>query len=246
MTVDPADVTSMGKALALRADAIAAARERLAQAMGRATWSGAGATRFRFQAHQLDRQLAADADDLRALSASYDRLAEALREELAALKRIEARVRAWLLLNRTLPPPWPVSSLPPSGDPRWREVERAFAAAGIALEAVPVGTVPLPVGAGGTGATGAAGDWKATLSPAEAYIIERESGFDPTARNPTSGAFGLWQGNGSTLDSYAQRFGFDSHTTDPQQQLTMFRAYIKDRYGTAEKAMEFWKKNHSY
>lgn len=246
MTVDPADVSSMGKALALRADAIAAARDRLAQAMARATWSGAGATRFRFDAHQIDVHLAADGDELRALGASYDRLAEELSEELTALKRIEARVRSWLLLHRTIPPPWPPSSLPPSGDPRWREVERAFAAAGIALDTVPVGTAPLPVGSGGAGAIGATGDWRATLSPAEAYIIERESGFDPTARNPTSGAFGLWQGNGSTLDSYAKRFGFDSHTTDPQQQLTMFRAYIKDRYGTAEKAMEFWKKNSWY
>lgn len=246
MTVDPADVTSMGKALAIRADAIAAARERLAQAMGRATWSGPGATRFRFHAHQLDRNLAADADDLRALAASYHRLAEALEAELAALKRIESRVRAWLLLNRTLPPPWPPSSLPTSGDPRWREVERAFAAAGIALDAVPVGAGPAPVGMSGVGDAGSSGDWRATLSPAEAYIIERESGFDPSARNPTSGAFGLWQGHGSTLEAYAERFGFDKHTTDPQQQLTMFRAYIKDRYGTAEKAVAFWKKNHWY
>jgi hypothetical protein len=235
MTVDPADVTSLGQALRMRADAVSVTRERLAQAIGRATWTGAGATRFRFHADRLDRRLAVDADDLRALVASYERMAEALQEELAALKRIEARVRAWLLLNRAVPPPWPPSALPPSGDPRWREVQRAFAVAGIDLDATPV-----PTG------SGASGDWKATLSPAEYYILEHESGLDPTARNAESGAFGIWQGLGSTLDTYAGRFGFDKHTTDPNQQLTMFRAYIKDRYGTAEKALEFWKKNKWY
>ena len=240
MTVDPADVSSLGQALRMRADALGAARERLAQAMGRASWTGAGATRFRFHANQLDRRLAVDAEDLRALVGSYERLAEALREELAALKRIEARVRAWLLINRTVAPPWPASALPPPGDPRWREVERAFVAAGIDLDATPVPAAPVPTG------TGVAGDWKATLSPAEYYILDHESGLDPTARNAESGAFGIWQGLGGTLDTYAERFGFDKRTTDPHQQLTMFRAYVKDRYGTAEKALEFWKKNKWY
>jgi len=241
MTVDPADVSSMGQTLRIRADAIAAARERLAQAMGRATWSGAGATRFRFHADQVHRRLAADAEELRGLVASYERLAEALREELAALKRIEARVRAWLAMNPTLPPPWPPSSLPPPVDPRWREVERAFVAVGIDLSAVSLAAAPVLAGA-----SAEAGDWKATLSPAEHYILQHESGLDPTARNAQSGAFGIWQGLGSTLDTYAERFGFDRHTTDPHQQLTMFRAYIKDRYGTADKALEFWKKNNWY
>lgn len=241
MAVDPAEITTLGKALAVRADAVAAVRERLATRLGRTTWTGVGAARFRFEAAQYDRRLAQDADDLRRLTASLQRLAEALEEELRELRKIEDRVRAWLLLNPAAPPPWPPNALPPRNDPRWREVERAFAAAGVALDAVPVA-----VGASAATPVPASGDWKATLTPAEAWIIQHESNFDPHAVNPTSGAFGIWQGLGSTLTSYAKRFGFDPHTTDPNEQLTMFRAYIKDRYGTAENAMAFWQKNRWY
>lgn len=235
MTVDPADVTSMGKVFGARAEAVDALRERLSTQLGRATWAGPGATRLRFEAAQIDRRLAQDADDLRRLMVSLRRLADAVEEEIRALRRIEDRVRSWLALNRTVPPPWPPSSLPPTGDPRWREVERAFVSAGLPLDAVAAPAAPAP-----------AGDWKATLSPAEAWIIKNESDFDPTAVNASSGAFGLWQGLGPTLDTYANRFGFDRHTTDPNQQLTMFRAYIKDRYGTAENAKAFWEREGWY
>ena len=242
MTVDPADVTAMGKALAVRADAITAVREKLATRLAQTTWTGVGSSRFRFQAAQFDRRLAEDADDLRRLNVALQRLADALEEELRELRRIEERVRAWLVLNPTVPPPWPPNALPPTGHPEWREVERAFVTAGVALEAVPATGEPRAVAA----AVAPRGDWKATLTPAEAWIIQRESNFDPRAVNPTSGAFGIWQGLGSTLDTYAARFGFDRHTTDPWEQLTMFRAYIQDRYGTAEKAMAFWQKHHWY
>jgi uncharacterized protein YukE len=253
--VDPSDLASMARALAVRAEAVAEVREKIARLLDQATWTGAGAARFRFNAEQFDRRLAEDADDLRRLMTSFQRLADALEEELRALHRIEDQVRAWYVLNPTLTPPWPPSSLPPRGDPQWREVERAFVQAGVALDAVPVAAAPpppppvvmvaapLPMGPAPAGRTG---DWKATLTPAEAYIIERESNFDPTARNPESGAFGIWQGLGSTLDTYANRFGFNRDTTDPWEQLTMFRAYVEDRYGTAEAAVEFWKKNHWY
>jgi Cell wall-associated hydrolases (invasion-associated proteins) len=84
------------------------------------------------------------------------------------------------------------------------------------------------------------------LSEAEAYIIQHESGGDPTADNPTSTAFGIWQGLASTRAAYAQRMGFDPDTTDVNQQLQMFRQYISDRYGSAEAAEDFWRKNHWY
>ena len=240
MTVDPADLVSMGKALAVRADAVSSVRERLAARLAQTTWAGVGASRFRFEAAQFDRRLAEDADDLRRLNVALQRLADALEEELRELRKIEDRVRAWLMAHPSVPPPWPPNALPPRGHPQWREVERAFGVAGVALDAVPV--------AAGAAVTPAAprGDWKATLTPAEAWIIQRESNFDPHAVNASSGAFGIWQGLGSTLDTYARRFGFDRHTTDPYEQLTMFRAYIKDRYGNAENAMAFWQKNHWY
>lgn len=247
MTVaDPADLVTMAKALGVRADAVAAVREKVGRLVAQSSWQGTGAARFRFNAEQVDRRLADDVDDLRRLMASFQRLADALEEELEELRRIEDQVRAWFALNPTVPPPWPPSSLPRRGDPTWRDVERAFVLAGVVLDSVPVGTSAAYAGLTATSPSAGSGDWKATLSEAEAWIIQRESNFDPTAVNPESGAFGIWQGLGSTLDSYAQRFGFDRHTTDPWEQLTMFRAYVKDRYGTAEAAVEFWKNNHWY
>jgi hypothetical protein len=99
-------------------------------------------------------------------------------------------------------------------------------------------------GGGGSYTVGGVGG----LSAAEAYIIQRESGGNPNARNPSSGAFGIWQGNpkSGTLQSYARQFGFDPYTRDVQQQLMMFRAYVADRYGSAENAARFWKQNGWY
>jgi hypothetical protein len=84
------------------------------------------------------------------------------------------------------------------------------------------------------------------LSAAEAYIIQHESGGITTADNPTSTAFGIWQGLAATRADYAARFGFDPNTTDVNQQLQMFRAYVKDRYGSAENAEQFWRTHHWY
>lgn len=123
----------MAQALGVRSDAVGAARQKLAQRLHQATWSGAGATRFRYDAEGLDRRIAEDADDLRRLMTSFQRLSEALEEELAQLRRIEDQVRTWLARNPTLPPPWPPTALPPPGDPEWRDVQRAFAAYGAIL-----------------------------------------------------------------------------------------------------------------
>jgi hypothetical protein len=99
-------------------------------------------------------------------------------------------------------------------------------------------------GGGGSYTVGAASG----LSEAEAYIIQRESGGNPSARNPSSGAFGIWQGNpkSGTLQQYARQFGYSPYTTNVDQQLNMFRAYVRDRYGTAEEAARFWKQNGWY
>jgi cell wall-associated NlpC family hydrolase len=84
------------------------------------------------------------------------------------------------------------------------------------------------------------------LSADEAYIIQHESGGDPTADNPTSTAFGIWQGLQATRADYAGRYGFSPDTTDVNQQLVMFRAYVRDRYGSAGNARRFWERNHWY
>ena len=74
-------------------------------------------------------------------------------------------------------------------------------------------------------------------SDAEYWIIMRESGGDPTARNPSSTAFGLGQ---LLLDLRQRLLGADYDTIDCGKQLSAFRAYVSERYGTAEAAKSFW------
>jgi uncharacterized protein YlxW (UPF0749 family) len=80
-------------------------------------------------------------------------------------------------------------------------------------------------------------------SPAELFIIGHESGGDPTAANPGSTAFGLGQ---LLLDMRLRYLGVDYATTDCGRQLGAFRSYVRDRYGTAERAMSFWVAHHWY
>jgi hypothetical protein len=80
-------------------------------------------------------------------------------------------------------------------------------------------------------------------SAAERWIILRESSGDPTADNPTSTAFGLGQ---LLLGNRILYLGKDYATTDCGRQLWAFRAYVRDRYGTAERAKAFWQANGWY
>jgi hypothetical protein len=85
------------------------------------------------------------------------------------------------------------------------------------------------------------------LSRAEQWIIGKESGSQGVhADNPTSSAFGLGQLLASNRQAYGRQLGFDPNTTDYGQQLAMMRAYIRDRYGTAEQAMRFWQSHGWY
>ena len=83
------------------------------------------------------------------------------------------------------------------------------------------------------------------LSAAEAWIIARESGGRTTAANPHSSAFGLGQLLLANRIHYGRQFGYSAGTTDYNQQLAMMRAYIADRYGSAEAAKAFWQ-SHGY
>ena len=93
-------------------------------------------------------------------------------------------------------------------------------------------------------------------TPQETFIIRRESGFNPRAYNPTpvygcpslpnnycGNAFGI----GQLLDYSRKRYlGKDWNTWGPRLQLYAMRRYIHDRYGTGQKAYEFWVKNGWY
>jgi septal ring factor EnvC (AmiA/AmiB activator) len=80
-------------------------------------------------------------------------------------------------------------------------------------------------------------------SAAERWIIMRESSGYPTADNPTSTAFGLGQ---LLLGNRILYLGQDYATIDCGKQLGAFRAYVRDRYGTAERAQAFWQANGWY
>ncbi|MBA9088824.1 SLT domain-containing protein [Fontibacillus solani] len=74
-------------------------------------------------------------------------------------------------------------------------------------------------------------------------LVARESSFNPNAKNPKSTAAGLFQ----FLDATRKNYGGDKvNWNDPYQQSLAGLKYIKDRYGTPEKALEFWDKNKWY
>lgn len=98
-------------------------------------------------------------------------------------------------------------------------------------------------GSGGGGGGGGQPPGGAGLSPAEQFIIMKESGGRTTAKNPKSTAFGLGQ---LLLANRKKYLGADYNTTDYNKQLQAFRAYVRDRYGTAERAVDFWKRNRWY
>lgn len=117
-------------------------------------------------------------------------------------------------------------------------------------QAPTLGPVPMQGGGGyspsSLSAAASGSGWQASLSPAERDLWTRESSLNPLADNPTSTAFGIWQGLQSTRNAYGQKVGVDPNTRDPLQQLLMGRAYIRDRYGTAENALRFWLGHHWY
>ena len=67
------------------------------------------------------------------------------------------------------------------------------------------------------------------------WIVGKESNWDPKARNPSSGAFGLGQWLGSTKDQY-----LPDENPDPTVQGKAFDAYVNDRYELPTKAKAHW------
>lgn len=89
-------------------------------------------------------------------------------------------------------------------------------------------------------------DWMAAvgISPSDYgyvnYIITRESHWNPLSRNVSSGATGLCQAlPGSKMASAGADW-----ETNPITQLRWCNGYAVGRYGSWQKAYEFWVKNH--
>lgn len=73
------------------------------------------------------------------------------------------------------------------------------------------------------------------------FIVSHESGFNPTAQNPTSTAYGMFQ----FLDSTWASVG-GSKTSDPGVQAALGMKYIQSRYGDPINAQAFWNSHHWY
>lgn len=74
------------------------------------------------------------------------------------------------------------------------------------------------------------------------YIINRESGWNPRATNPSSGSYGLPQ----ALPAAKMASHGADWQTNYQTQLKWFIDYCKDRYGGIQQAYNFWLQNHYY
>ena len=116
-----------------------------------------------------------------------------------------------------------------------------------------LGTVPTIPAVADAGDECTSSSWRSTLKKPEKWILKRESGFSPTAANPTSSAYGLGQLILANRRRYAPQVGADpagegyhTGTTDPCEQLRMMRLYIEDRYGSPKKAKKFWKHHQWY
>lgn len=78
-------------------------------------------------------------------------------------------------------------------------------------------------------------------NPDAVWLISKESGCRPTAQNPTSSAYGIFQ----FLDSTWAGVGCVK-TSDPVQQMICGERYIMRRYGSWANTRAFWEVNHWY
>ena len=72
-------------------------------------------------------------------------------------------------------------------------------------------------------------------------LVDRESDFRPTAKNPQSTAYGLFQFLDGTWEAYG-----GTKTSDPEKQIELGIKYIAQRYGTPSKAIAFHNVNNWY
>ncbi|MDH6108144.1 hypothetical protein P3T36_007081 [Kitasatospora sp. MAP12-15] len=101
-----------------------------------------------------------------------------------------------------------------------------------------------PVGsyAGGSPQSIAAGMMDSTQFQCFSNIVTRESGWNITARNPSSGAYGLVQAlPGSKMASVGSDW-----QTNPATQIKWGLGYMNTTYGSPCDAWSFWQVHHAY
>ena|SRR3990167_6260436 len=84
------------------------------------------------------------------------------------------------------------------------------------------------------------------LDANERYILLKESGMNPRAKNPRSTAFGYGQLLLGNRLIYAKKCKTTHDTIEPTHQICMFRGYVADRYGSSVKAAEHSRKTGWY
>ena len=75
-----------------------------------------------------------------------------------------------------------------------------------------------------------------------ANIITRESGWNPHATNPSSGAYGL----GQALPAGKMATAGPDWRDNPATQLAWMKTYVDTRYGGACPAWAWWQAHHWY
>ncbi|MFE3973194.1 MULTISPECIES: transglycosylase SLT domain-containing protein [unclassified Peribacillus] len=78
------------------------------------------------------------------------------------------------------------------------------------------------------------GNWVVALTE----LIGRESTWNPGVGNKKSSAWGYGQFLSSTRKQYEKKLGLSYK--NPVNQIIMTAEYVKDRYGTPEKALKHW------
>ncbi|MCP3816629.1 lytic transglycosylase domain-containing protein [Streptomyces sp. A3M-1-3] len=73
-------------------------------------------------------------------------------------------------------------------------------------------------------------------------IVEHESGWNASATNPSSGAYGLVQ----ALPASKMASAGSDWKTNPATQIEWGLDYMNDRYGSPVGAWNFWQANHWY
>ncbi|MEU7425287.1 transglycosylase SLT domain-containing protein [Streptomyces sp. NPDC040750] len=116
----------------------------------------------------------------------------------------------------------------------------AAATAGMALASAPAQAAPTSA----TSAQAAAHKMIPDAAQFNAFskIVERESGWNPSATNSSSGAYGLVQALPASKMSSA---GAD-WKTNPATQIKWGLDYMNSRYGSPVKAWSFWQANGWY
>ncbi|OIK26765.1 transglycosylase SLT domain-containing protein [Streptomyces malaysiense] len=117
----------------------------------------------------------------------------------------------------------------------------AAATAGMALSAAPA-QAATPASASSAQAIAHKMIPDARQFNAFSQIVQRESGWNPSATNASSGAYGLVQAlPGSKMASAGADW-----KTNPATQIKWGLDYMNSRYGSPAKAWAFWQANHWY